>query len=184
MTKNACWHSTVLYKKVTHYSFITSMSPCSSFVPSYLNDLERISVPNYIPTTQDVLRTRVKTTGIVETHFTFKDLHFKWALDFNQNIEPISQMGKVCQSAIAHKSAKYWNTVVESIVCMLACLHFRFCECVSAVLCIIWANKEYVVSIYYAIYFRRWCVLNTGSVTVLGCNFPYVYVWISKQCCL
>merc|ERR1712193_342937 len=25
----------------------------------------------------DVLRTRVKTTGIVETHFTFKDLHFK-----------------------------------------------------------------------------------------------------------
>uniref|UniRef100_A0A1I7XIY0 G-protein alpha subunit n=1 Tax=Heterorhabditis bacteriophora TaxID=37862 RepID=A0A1I7XIY0_HETBA len=25
----------------------------------------------------DVLRTRVKTTGIVETHFTYKDLHFK-----------------------------------------------------------------------------------------------------------
>ncbi|KAK7820178.1 hypothetical protein U0070_003589 [Myodes glareolus] len=32
---------------------------------------------DYIPTQQDVLRTRVKTTGIVETHFTFKDLHFK-----------------------------------------------------------------------------------------------------------
>ncbi|RVE73395.1 hypothetical protein OJAV_G00048950 [Oryzias javanicus] len=43
----------------------------------YLNDLERISKPDYIPTQQDVLRTRVKTTGIVETHFTFKDLHFK-----------------------------------------------------------------------------------------------------------
>uniref|UniRef100_A0AAY4BSW4 Guanine nucleotide-binding protein G(i) subunit alpha-2 n=1 Tax=Denticeps clupeoides TaxID=299321 RepID=A0AAY4BSW4_9TELE len=43
----------------------------------YLNDLERIAKPEYIPTQQDVLRTRVKTTGIVETHFTFKDLHFK-----------------------------------------------------------------------------------------------------------
>uniref|UniRef100_A0A3P9PU36 Guanine nucleotide binding protein (G protein), alpha inhibiting activity polypeptide 1 n=1 Tax=Poecilia reticulata TaxID=8081 RepID=A0A3P9PU36_POERE len=43
----------------------------------YLNDLERLSAPSYVPTQQDVLRTRVKTTGIVETHFTFKDLHFK-----------------------------------------------------------------------------------------------------------
>nr|ARF06923.1 guanine nucleotide-binding protein G(i) subunit alpha [Eptatretus cirrhatus] len=43
----------------------------------YLNDLERIAQHNFIPTQQDVLRTRVKTTGIVETHFTFKDLHFK-----------------------------------------------------------------------------------------------------------
>ncbi|XP_017694924.1 PREDICTED: guanine nucleotide-binding protein G(k) subunit alpha [Lepidothrix coronata] len=43
----------------------------------YLNDLERISQHSYIPTQQDVLRTRVKTTGIVETHFTFKDLYFK-----------------------------------------------------------------------------------------------------------
>ncbi|KIH67043.1 g-protein alpha subunit [Ancylostoma duodenale] len=45
--------------------------------PYYLNSLERIAQPNYIPTQDDVLRTRVKTTGIVETHFTYKDLHFK-----------------------------------------------------------------------------------------------------------
>ena len=54
---------------------------CSTFALhpalSYLNDLDRISQATYIPTQQDVLRTRVKTTGIVETHFTFKDLHFK-----------------------------------------------------------------------------------------------------------
>lgn len=43
----------------------------------YLNALDRISAPGYVPTQQDVLRTRVKTTGIVETHFTFKNLHFK-----------------------------------------------------------------------------------------------------------
>ena len=45
----------------------------------YLNALDRISQPSYIPTQQDVLRTRVKTTGIVETHFSFKGLNFKYA---------------------------------------------------------------------------------------------------------
>ena len=47
------------------------------YISSYLNALDRLGSPDYIPTEQDVLRTRVKTTGIVETHFTFKDLHFK-----------------------------------------------------------------------------------------------------------
>ena len=47
------------------------------FYFSYLSSLDRIGAPNYTPTQQDVLRTRVKTTGIVETHFVFKDLHFK-----------------------------------------------------------------------------------------------------------
>ncbi|CAF4844459.1 unnamed protein product, partial [Rotaria socialis] len=31
----------------------------------------------YLPSTQDILRTRVKTTGIVEINFTFKDLNFR-----------------------------------------------------------------------------------------------------------
>ncbi|VDN55666.1 unnamed protein product [Dracunculus medinensis] len=44
--------------------------------PYYLNYLDRISQPGYVPTQDDVLRTRVKTTGIVETHFTYKDLMF------------------------------------------------------------------------------------------------------------
>lgn len=43
----------------------------------YLNALDRISQPDYIPTQQDVLRTRVKTTGIIETTFTFRGLQFK-----------------------------------------------------------------------------------------------------------
>ena len=44
---------------------------------SYLNDLERLVQPGYIPTEQDVLRSRVKTTGIIETTFSHKDLHFR-----------------------------------------------------------------------------------------------------------
>ncbi|KAJ3601885.1 hypothetical protein NHX12_029647 [Muraenolepis orangiensis] len=43
----------------------------------YLNDLERLIQPGYVPTEQDVLRSRVKTTGIIESQFSFKDLHFR-----------------------------------------------------------------------------------------------------------
>lgn len=44
---------------------------------SYLSDLERLVAPGYVPTEQDVLRSRVKTTGIIETQFSFKDLNFR-----------------------------------------------------------------------------------------------------------
>lgn len=47
---------------------------------SYLNDLERLVQPGYVPTEQDVLRSRVKTTGIIETQFSFKDLNFRYKL--------------------------------------------------------------------------------------------------------
>ncbi|XP_038171348.1 guanine nucleotide-binding protein G(t) subunit alpha-3 [Arvicola amphibius] len=43
----------------------------------YLNDLDRITAPGYVPNEQDVLHSRVKTTGIIETQFSFKDLNFR-----------------------------------------------------------------------------------------------------------
>ncbi|CAB1437850.1 unnamed protein product [Pleuronectes platessa] len=43
----------------------------------YLSDLERLVQPGYVPTEQDVLRSRVKTTGIIETTFGLKDLNFR-----------------------------------------------------------------------------------------------------------
>jgi len=43
----------------------------------YLDALDRLSEPNYRPTEQDILRTRVKTAGIVEIQFTFRRLHFR-----------------------------------------------------------------------------------------------------------
>lgn len=49
---------------------------------SYLNDLERLIQPGYVPTEQDVLRSRVKTTGIIETQFSFKDLNFRYFWKF------------------------------------------------------------------------------------------------------
>lgn len=52
--------------------------PCHAHCFSYLDSLDRIGATDYQPTEQDILRTRVKTTGIVETHFTFKNLHFRY----------------------------------------------------------------------------------------------------------
>lgn len=43
----------------------------------FLDSLPRISSRDYVPTQQDVLRTRVKTTGIIETTFKYKGLLFK-----------------------------------------------------------------------------------------------------------
>nr|P53359.2 RecName: Full=Guanine nucleotide-binding protein G(o) subunit alpha [Manduca sexta]CAA88905.1 alpha subunit, Go, heterotrimeric guanyl nucleotide binding protein [Manduca sexta] len=43
----------------------------------FLDDLDRLGARDYQPTEEDILRTRVKTTGIVEVHFSFKNLNFK-----------------------------------------------------------------------------------------------------------
>ncbi|MGH0175221.1 UNVERIFIED_CONTAM: hypothetical protein FKN15_073469 [Acipenser sinensis] len=43
----------------------------------YLNQLDRITKADYLPNEQDVLRSRVKTTGIIEEQFSYKDVHFR-----------------------------------------------------------------------------------------------------------
>jgi len=43
----------------------------------YLQALDRLCRKDYIPSEQDVLRTRVKTTGITETRFNYKNLEFR-----------------------------------------------------------------------------------------------------------
>ncbi|KAL1919262.1 uncharacterized protein VTP21DRAFT_1954 [Calcarisporiella thermophila] len=43
----------------------------------YFDSIERISQPNYIPTDQDVLRSRVKTTGITEATFHVGDITYR-----------------------------------------------------------------------------------------------------------
>jgi len=35
----------------------------------YLDDIKRVTTPNYVPTDQDILRSRIQTTGIIETKF-------------------------------------------------------------------------------------------------------------------
>lgn len=43
----------------------------------YFEAVERLAAEDYIPTEQDVLRSRAKTTGIIETEFTVEKTHFK-----------------------------------------------------------------------------------------------------------
>ena len=40
----------------------------------FMNDLDRVCTPDYEPTDDDVLRTRVRTTGIVKIEFEFRHL--------------------------------------------------------------------------------------------------------------
>jgi len=43
----------------------------------YFDSIDRLAEPNYLPTEQDVLRSRVKTTGISETNFQIRDVTFR-----------------------------------------------------------------------------------------------------------
>jgi len=42
----------------------------------YFNEIDRIGIEDYVPSVQDVLRSRAKTTGIIETEFTIDGVHF------------------------------------------------------------------------------------------------------------
>jgi len=43
----------------------------------YLSDLDRIALPGYLPTQQDILRVRVPTTGIIEYPFDLEEIRFR-----------------------------------------------------------------------------------------------------------
>ncbi|KAL5485495.1 hypothetical protein ACEPAI_8137 [Sanghuangporus weigelae] len=43
----------------------------------YFNAIDRMADPNYLPTDQDILRSRVKTTGITETMFRVGELTYR-----------------------------------------------------------------------------------------------------------
>ncbi len=55
--------------------FVLKRCPPPPF--SFLDDLDRLGAKDYQLSEQDILRTRVKTTGIVEVHFQFKNMNFK-----------------------------------------------------------------------------------------------------------
>ena len=45
---------------------------------SYLDELDRIAEPSYIPDLQDIVRVRVPTTGIIEYPFDMENVIFRW----------------------------------------------------------------------------------------------------------
>jgi guanine nucleotide-binding protein subunit alpha len=46
-------------------------------ITSFFDDVDRLFAPNYIPNDQDVLRSRLRTTGITETIFDLGSLTYR-----------------------------------------------------------------------------------------------------------
>jgi hypothetical protein len=44
---------------------------------SFLESIDRVASDNYRPTEQDILLSRIKTTGIVEVKFKMKNVDFR-----------------------------------------------------------------------------------------------------------
>jgi len=55
----------------------SSMFQLNDSAGYYFDNVERVSTTEYIPTSQDVLRSRTKTTGIIETEFDVGPSHFR-----------------------------------------------------------------------------------------------------------
>ena len=47
------------------------------FFDSYLDGIDLIAKPDYLPTLQDILRVRVPTTGIIEYPFDLDSIIFR-----------------------------------------------------------------------------------------------------------
>jgi hypothetical protein len=58
-------------------SLIHTHTHSPHFLFSFFCEVRRIGKPDYIPTVQDVLRARQKTTGIMETRFTMGQLNIQ-----------------------------------------------------------------------------------------------------------
>jgi guanine nucleotide-binding protein G(q) subunit alpha len=44
---------------------------------SFLENIDRIVAPSYLPTEQDVVRVRIPTTGIIEHSFDLENMKFQ-----------------------------------------------------------------------------------------------------------
>ncbi|KAI9580599.1 hypothetical protein GQX74_011269 [Glossina fuscipes] len=75
LVQRDCRHQAcILFLIVAPKNLLSYVSERAS--TNFLDDLDRLGAKDYQPTEQDILRTRVKTTGIVEVHFSFKNLNF------------------------------------------------------------------------------------------------------------
>jgi len=68
----ALWKTNELKKiwdKRNEYSIMT----CADF---YLQEIDRIIKPDYVPSQEDILRSKMRTTGVIETIFETSDIEF------------------------------------------------------------------------------------------------------------
>jgi len=63
-----------VFNKRSEYS---TTHPLNVSTKYFLDDIERINVQGYLPTTEDVIRVRKNTVGVIEYEFTVSDINFK-----------------------------------------------------------------------------------------------------------
>lgn len=71
-----CSENKLSFQNVDVRFSLTSISSSSYF--SFLDSIDRLHEVGYRPTEQDILYSRVPTTGIVEVKFKIKDLEFRY----------------------------------------------------------------------------------------------------------
>lgn len=68
----------VSYRSLTFFHPLSLSTPTSSSsFPSFFENMTRIKSPGYVPTETDVLRVRLRTTGVIETQFKVNHLIFR-----------------------------------------------------------------------------------------------------------
>ncbi|KAL9642362.1 hypothetical protein ABK040_007360 [Willaertia magna] len=108
--------------------------------PYYFNDLERINKSDYLPLEEDILRTRIKTTGIIEQEFVYNNQPFtlidvggqrnerrKWLHQF-QNVDAIlyvCSLSEFDQSCYEDNTTNRMKESLELFSNYIASKHFE-----------------------------------------------------------
>ena len=72
----ACMHSLLSFNQVQYIIDHWAEHHLNDSAAYYFDAIDRICQEDYLPTTMDVLRARVRTTGIVQTRFTIANTEF------------------------------------------------------------------------------------------------------------
>jgi hypothetical protein len=88
----------------------------------YFENIDRISEEDYLPTVQDILRSRVKTTGIVETRFTYRSLNFRFLGIDNPFIMLLCRALRMFDVGGQRSERKKWIHCFENVTAIIFCV--------------------------------------------------------------
>jgi hypothetical protein len=98
---------------------------------SYFDRLDSIVQPDYIPDEQDILHSRTKTTGILETEFDVGDIHFRYwrhcsiaqALVYKRASHfPVMMMNRMVDVGGQRSERKKWMHCFADVTAVIFCV--------------------------------------------------------------
>lgn len=106
-----------------HFTYLEFCLSYTIFSPNSLfENMERICDEKYVPTPTDVLRARVRTNGIIETHFKINDIIIRYVI--------VTLIG--IQAAVylwAHPLAYWWSLMQIIVGCTIHDISFFLPVC-------------------------------------------------------